>query len=58
MNFLTMITISLFYCSEEAFILMNRWMIGKNLMIQKILENSKIELKKHHYLKKKIFTVT
>ena len=32
-NFLTMITISLFYCCEKVFILMNIWMIGKNLII-------------------------
>ena len=40
-----MTIISLFYCCEKGFILMNIWMIGKNSM-------------KHHYLKKKIFTVT
>ena len=44
-NFLTMITISLFYYCEKVFILMNIPMIGKNSM-------------KHHDLKKKIFTVT
>ena len=35
-----MVKISLFYCYEEVFTLMNIWMIGKNSM-------------KHHYLKKK-----
>ena len=44
-NFLTMITISLFYCCEKVFILMNIWMIGKSSV-------------KHDYLKKKIFIVT
>ena len=44
-NFLTETLISLFYCCEEVFILMNIWMIGKNSM-------------KHGYLKKKLFTVT
>ena len=44
-NFLTMITISLFYYYEKVFILTNIWMIGKNSM-------------KRHYLKKKIFIVT
>ena len=44
-NFLTMITISLFYCGKKKFIVMNIWVIEKNLM-------------KHHYLEKKIFTVT
>ena len=39
-NFLTMISVSLFYCHEKLFTHMNTWMIGKNLM-------------KHHYLKKK-----
>ena len=34
-----------FYCCEKVLIVMNIWMIGKNSM-------------KHHYLKKKIFTVT
>ena len=38
-----MITISLFYCYEKVFILMNIWMIWKNSMEQ-------------HYLKKKIFS--
>ena len=42
---LTMITISLFYCYEKVFILMNIWMIWKNSM-------------KQHYRKKTIFTVT
>ena len=37
-----MMTISLFYCSEKVFTLINIWMVGKNLM-------------KHHYPKKKIF---
>ena len=36
---------SLFYYCEKVFIFMDVWMIGKNSM-------------KHHYLKKKIFTVT
>ena len=36
-----MITISLFFCCEKAFILMNVWMVGKNSM--------------KHYLKKNIF---
>ena len=40
-----MITISLFYYCEKVCILMNMWMIGNNSM-------------KHHYLKKKVFTVT
>ena len=31
-NFLTMITISLFYCCKKVLILMNIWMIAKNLM--------------------------
>ena len=44
-NFLTTVKTSLFYCCEKAFIFMNIWMIGKNLM-------------KHHYLKNKIFTIT
>ena len=43
-NFLTTTIISLFYYCEKVFILMNMWMIWKNLM-------------KHYYLKKKIFTV-
>ena len=43
-NFLTMITISLFYY-KKVFILTNIWMIGKNSM-------------KHYYLKKKTFIVT
>ena len=38
-----MITISLVYCCEKVFILMNILMIGKNSM-------------KHHYLKKKIYS--
>ena len=33
-NFLTRITISLFYCWEKVFILMNIWIIGKNSMKQ------------------------
>ena len=37
-----MITITLCYCCKKVFILMNIWIIGKNLM-------------KHHYLKKKDF---
>ena len=44
-NFLTMITISLFYCYERIFILMNVWMTRKNSM-------------KLYHLKKKIFIVT
>ena len=40
-NFLTTAIISLFYCCEKVFILLNIWMIGKDSMI-------------HHYLKKKI----
>ena len=40
-----MTIISLLYCCEKGFILTNIWMIGKNSM-------------KHHYLKKKTFTVT
>ena len=44
-NFLTMMSISLFFCCEKLFTHMNTWMIGKNSM-------------KHHYLKKKIFMVT
>ena len=43
-NFLTTTIISLFYYCEKVFILMNMWMIWKNLM-------------KHYYLKKKIFIV-
>ena len=39
-NFLTMISISLFYCCEKVFTRMNTWMIGKNSM-------------KHHYQRKK-----
>ena len=35
-----MVTISLFYCCEKVFILMNTWMIAENSM-------------KRHYLKKK-----
>ena len=31
-KFITIITISLFYCCEKVFIFMNVWMIGKNLM--------------------------
>ena len=31
-----MITISLFYCCEKVFTLMNIWMIGKNSMKKKI----------------------
>ena len=34
-NFLTMMTICLFYCCEKVFILMDIWMIGKNPIIQK-----------------------
>ena len=41
-NFLTT-TISLFYCCEKVFILMNIWMTGKNST-------------KHHYHKNKIFS--
>ena len=26
-----MISISLYYCLEKAFILMNKWIVGKNL---------------------------
>ena len=44
-NFLTTITISLFYYCEKVFTLLNIWMIGKNSM-------------KHDYLKKEISTVT
>ena len=44
-KFQTSITISLFYCCEKVFILLNISMIGKNSM-------------KQRYLKKKIFTVT
>ena len=44
-NFLTATTINLFYCCDKLIILMNIWMIGKNLM-------------KHRSLKKKIFAVT
>ena len=40
-----MIIISLFYCCGKVFILMKTWLIEKNVM-------------KHHYLKKKNFTVT
>ena len=32
LNFLAMITISLFYCCEKVFILTNIWMIGKKSM--------------------------
>ena len=39
-----MITVILFHYCEKVFILMNMWMIGKNPM-------------KHHYVKKKLFTV-
>ena len=42
---ITTAMISLFYCCENAFILMNIWMIGKNSM-------------KLHYLKKKLLTAT
>ena len=45
LNILTLITISLFYYCKKELILMNIWMVGKNLM-------------KHHYLKQKIFKVT
>ena len=38
-----MISMSLFYCCEKVFALMNIWMIRKNSM--------------RHYLKKKTFTV-
>ena len=41
LNFLTTTVISLFYCCQKVFIIMNIWMIGKNLM--------------KHYLKEKIF---
>ena len=41
-NFLTMITISLFYYYKKVFILTNVWMIGKNSM-------------RYHYLKNKFF---
>ena len=44
-NFLTVISLRLFYCCEKVFILMNIWMTGKNST-------------KDHYLKKKIFKVT
>ena len=44
-NFLTTTTISLFYCCEKVFTLMSIRMIGNNSA-------------KHHYLEKKIFTVT
>ena len=44
-NFLPMITISLYYCCEKAFILVNIWMVEKSSV-------------KHHYLKKMIFIVT
>ena len=44
-NFLTKTIISLFYCCEKVFILMNIWMIGKNSI-------------KRNCLKKKIFTAT
>ena len=44
-HFLITTIINLFYCWEKVFILMNIWMIGKNLM-------------KHHYMKKNIFRVT
>ena len=38
-NFLTLITISLFYCGEKVFIFTNIWMIGKNFMNYHCLEN-------------------
>ena len=41
-NFLTIITISLFYYYEKVFILTNIWIIWKNTM-------------KRHYLKKNIY---
>ena len=41
-NFLTIISINLFYYCEKVFTPMNIWMIGKNSM-------------KHYYLKKKRF---
>ena len=41
-NFLTMITISLFYYYKKVFILLSIWMIGKNLV-------------KYHYQRNKIF---
>ena len=44
-NFLTMVTISLFYYCKKVFLLTNIWMIEKNSM-------------EHNYLKKKIFIVT
>ena len=44
-NFLIRTIISLFYCCEKLFVLMNIWMTGKNSM-------------KLYYLKKKIFKVT
>ena len=37
--------INLFYCCEKVFILMNIWMIGKNLM-------------KHYYMKKDMKDIT
>ena len=39
-DFLTKVTLSLFYCCEQVLIFMNIWIIGKNLI-------------KRHYLKKK-----
>ena len=45
LNSLTRTIISLFYCCKKLFIVMDIWMIRQNSM-------------KHHYLKKKIFTVT
>ena len=44
-HFLTMISISVFYCCKKVFTHMNTWMIGKNSM-------------KHNDLKRKIFRVT
>ena len=41
LNFLTTTIISLFYCCEKVFNVMNIWMIGKNSI-------------KRHYLKKKV----
>ena len=42
-NFLTMITITLFFCCEKVFILKNTWMIGKNSM------KCSLPVKEHFY---------
>ena len=44
-NFLTKIKISLFYCCEKVFTLMNIWMIGKNIITwKKFLQSFKYDI--------------